>query len=93
MPTASRTVIIRNSQGLHARPAMQFVDVANQFRASVMVHKGGDEPADANGKSVMDMLVLAAGEGTPLLIEADGDDAAEAIQKLAELIEAKFGEE
>jgi phosphotransferase system HPr (HPr) family protein len=93
MPTASREVTISNSQGLHARPAMQFVDVANQFRSTVSVHKGGSEPADADGKSVMEMLVLAAAEGTPLRIDADGPDAAEAVQKLAELVFSKFGEE
>jgi phosphotransferase system HPr (HPr) family protein len=93
MATALGQVIISNSQGLHARPAMQFVDIANQFRASVRVKKGGDEPAEADGKSVMEMLVLAASEGTPLTIEAAGDDAEQAVQKLVELVQAKFGEE
>jgi len=93
MATALRQVIISNSQGLHARPAMQFVEVANQFRSTVRVHKGGAEPAEADGKSVMQMLVLAASEGTLLTIEAAGDDAEQAVQKLVELVQAKFGEE
>ena len=93
MATALGQVVIANSQGLHARPAMQFVDVANQFRASVKVRKGGSEPAEADGKSVMQMLVLAASEGTLLTIEAAGDDAPQAVQKLIELVQGKFGEE
>ena len=93
MPTASREIVVSNKLGLHARPAMQFVDVANQFRSKVSVHKGGEEPADADGKSVMQMIILAATEGTPLRIEADGDDAPKAVEKLAELFLNKFGEE
>ena len=93
MPTVKRQVTITNSQGLHARPAMQFVDIANQFRASVKVVKEAPEAAEADGKSVMQMLVLAASEGTRLTIEAVGDDAEQAVQRLAELVQAKFGEE
>ena len=93
MPTASRDVAICNKLGLHARPAMQFVDIANQFQSNVTVHKGGDEPCDADGKSVMQMIILAAVEGTPMRIVAEGDDAEAAVKKLAELIEDKFGEE
>ena len=93
MPTASKEVIICNTLGLHARPAMQFVDIANQFKSEIVVHKGGDEPADADGKSVMQMIILAAVEGTPMQIVADGDDAEEAVKKLAELVTGKFGEE
>lgn len=72
---------------------MQFVDVANQFSSRVTVYKGGDEPAEADGKSVMQMIILAATEGTPLKIEAEGDDAQQAVDKLAQLVEDKFGEE
>ncbi len=93
MPTVSKQVTICNTLGLHARPAMQFVDLANQFSSNISVHKGGDEPVDADGKSVMQMIILAATEGTPLDITADGDDADEAIAKLSELVESKFGEE
>ena len=93
MPTASREIVVSNKLGLHARPAMQFVDLANQFKSDVTVHKGGEEPATANGKSVMEMIILAATEGTPLRIEAEGEDAEDAVSKLAELFESKFGEE
>ena len=93
MPTASREIVVSNTLGLHARPAMQFVDLANQFKSAVTVHKGGEEPASVDGKSVMQMITLAAGEGTPLRIEADGEDAETAVEKLAELFASKFGEE
>ncbi len=93
MPTASRDIVVSNKLGLHARPAMQFVDVANQFDSAVTVRKGGEEPCDADGKSVMQMIILAATEGTPLRIEADGADAQKAVDTLAELFASKFGEE
>ena len=93
MPTASRDIVIRNKLGLHARPAMQFVDLANQFKADVKVLSFGEEPGEADGKSVMQMIILAAVEGTPLKITADGEDANEAVEKLAQLIDEKFGEE
>jgi phosphocarrier protein len=93
MSTASRETAICNKLGLHARPAMQFVDVANQFSSNVKVYSRGEEPGEADGKSVMQMIILAATEGTPLRIEAEGEDAELAVQKLAELIESKFGEE
>lgn len=93
MPTASRDTVIRNPLGMHARPAMQFVDVANQFTSSVKVISMGSEPGEADGKSVMQMIILAAVEGTPLRIVADGEDAQAAVDKLTALVEEKFGEE
>ena len=72
---------------------MAFVDVANRFKSRVTVIKGGDEPAEADGKSIMDMIILAATEGTVLRIETDGADANEALQQLVELFERKFDEE
>jgi phosphocarrier protein HPr len=93
MPKASRDIIVSNSLGLHSRPAMQFVDLANQFRSTVTVSKGGEEPYAADGKSVMQMIILAATEGTPLNIAADGDDADVAVEKLAQLFADKFGED
>jgi phosphotransferase system HPr (HPr) family protein len=93
MATASRETTIVNKLGLHARPAMQFVDVANQFSSKVMVYKGGEEPAEADGKSIMNMLTLAALEGAPLRIVAEGEDAEQAVRKLVELVENKFGED
>lgn len=91
--TVSKDVIVSNSRGLHARPAMQFVDMANSFTALVTVHKDGPEPLDVDGKSVMQMITLEATQGTELRVTADGEDAQAAIEKLAELFETKFGEE
>ncbi len=93
MPTVSKEVRVINSRGFHARPAMQFADVANQFASKVTVYKGGEEPGEADGKSVMQLIILAAVEGTPMRIEADGDDAEAAADKLVELFATGFGEE
>jgi len=72
---------------------MQFVDAANQFAADILVRKGGDEPENADGKSVMQMIILAATQGTPLTLEATGDDAEQAIETLASLFTDRFGED
>ena len=93
MPTASKEIVVSNKLGLHARPAMQFVDLANQFTSNVTVHKFGEEPGEADGKSVMQMIILAATEGTKMRIDAEGEDAEDAVKKLADLFESKFGEE
>jgi phosphocarrier protein HPr len=85
-----RQVTIQNKLGLHARPAMQFVDIANQFQAAVKVCKG-DQTVD--GKSIMQMMMLAATAGTVLKIVADGHDAPKALDALEQLINARFGEE
>jgi len=92
MSTATRDIVVSNKLGLHARPAMQFVDLANQFTSHIMVIKEGEEPGEADGKSVMQMIILAATEGTALRIRAEGDDAEVAVSKLAKLFEDKFGE-
>ncbi len=93
MTAISREVTICNEVGLHARPAMQFVDLANQFGATITVHKDGPEATSVDGKSVMQMITLEAIKGTLLRIEAEGDDAEQAIGQLAKLVEDKFGEE
>ncbi len=85
-----RQVTIINRLGLHARPAMQFVDLANTFQSAIKVWKG-DQCVD--GKSIMQMMMLAATAGTPLRIQADGPDADAALQALDQLIQAKFGED
>lgn len=91
--TASKDVTVVNSRGLHARPAMQFVDVANAFRSQVTVSREGPEPIEVDGKSVMQMITLEATQGTLLHVRAEGDDAQQAVEKLAELFESRFGEE
>jgi phosphocarrier protein len=93
MPTVSRHVVVSNSLGLHARPAMQFVQTANEFLATVRVGKQGEDPMNVDGKSIMEMMTLAAVPGTELEIIADGTDAAAAVEKLTALFESKFGEE
>lgn len=85
-----RQVTIINKLGLHARPAMQFVDVANAFHSAVKVCKG-DQCVD--GKSIMQMMMLAATSGTSLKIVAEGSDAEAALVALDQLIQSKFGEE
>lgn len=83
-------VKIQNKLGLHARPAMSFVDTANNFVSKVLVKKGAQV---VDGKSIMQMMMLAATQGTELLIEATGPDAAAAITALSQLIDRKFDEE
>ncbi len=83
-------VTIQNRLGLHARPAMSFVDTANRFQSEVRVFKGAQE---VDGKSIMQMMMLAAGEGTALIIKARGDDAEPALDALRQLVDSKFDEE
>lgn len=90
MPKVAIEVVVMNAEGLHARPAMQFVDVANRYGANVLVYRE-DEAVD--GKSVMGMITLGATQGTTLKIEADGDDAPAAVESLKKLFDDKFGEE
>jgi phosphocarrier protein HPr len=85
-----RQVTIQNKLGLHARPAMQFVDIANQYQAGIKVCKG-DQSVD--GKSIMQMMMLAATAGTVLKIVAEGNDAPQALDALEGLIKGRFGEE
>lgn len=83
-------VEIRNADGLHMRPAMQFVDLANKFDSDVTVSSGENI---VDGKSIMQMSMLAATYGTKLRIKAEGSDAEKVISTLRELVEEKmFGE-
>jgi phosphocarrier protein len=90
MPTCSTKVTICNRLGLHARPAMCFVDAAMVFTANVTV-KRQDQSVD--GKSIMQMMMLAATKGTELEIVADGADAEKAIAALKLLVEGGFDED
>ena len=78
------TVEVRHKEGLHMRPAMEFVDCANRFVSRVSVRKG-DQCVD--GKSIMQMTMLAAVRGTRLKIIAEGEDAAQAVAALAKVLE------
>jgi phosphotransferase system HPr (HPr) family protein len=80
---ASRTVVVSNPQGLHARPADMFVKTACRFTSKVEIVKGFER---VDGKSILSLLTLAAGHGTELTIETTGDDAESACQALADLI-------
>lgn len=90
MPNCSAKVTICNRLGLHARPAMCFVDAANAFAATVTVRRQGQA---VDGKSIMQMMMLAATKGTELEIVADGSDAEAAIAALKRLVESGFDEE
>jgi len=84
------SIQIRNPEGLHMRPAMQFVDVANRFDCSITVSNGQD---DVDGKSIMQISMLAATCGTTLQLKAEGVDASEAVEALRELAETKMFDE
>ena len=88
--TAKAKVTIRNKLGLHARPAMAFVDAASGFGCDVRVSKGTQS---VDGKSIMQMMMLAATQGTQLQIVAAGQDAQKAIQTLTALVERRFDED
>lgn len=90
MAQARCEVTIRNKLGLHARPAMAFVEVASKFKSAVRVVKGNEA---VDGKSIMQMLLLAATQGTKLVVEADGPDAAAVCKALDGLVKDKFDEE
>jgi len=90
LETAEAAVTIKNRLGLHARPAMTFVDTAASFDARIKVRKG-DHAVD--GKSIMQLMMLAATCGTELVISAEGSDAEKAVQTLQQLVESKFEEE
>jgi phosphotransferase system HPr (HPr) family protein len=92
MPTVFKDIVVSNENGFHARPAMSFVDVANRFQSRITLSKLGDDPCDADGKSIMSLLTLAATQGTSLRIKADGEDAQGALEALCELFEGHFGE-
>ena len=85
-----KEVTVVNRLGLHARPAAMFVRIASRHRAEIWVAKEGEE---VNGKSIMGLMMLAAGQGSKLLIRCDGPDADKAMEELEELIKAGFNEE
>lgn len=88
--TASIEVTIVNRLGLHARAAAKFVTLASGFESEIRLVRGERE---VNGKSIMGVMMLAAGRGTRLKIVADGADAEEALTRLEELIASRFGED
>ncbi|MEI6177002.1 MAG: HPr family phosphocarrier protein [Verrucomicrobiota bacterium] len=87
---AKKEFTIINKLGIHARPAAQFVKLANRFEADVFVEKDGEE---VDGKSIMGLMMLAAGHGSVILVSTDGPDAEGAMAAIGELIARKFEED
>ena len=86
---AERSVQILNKNGLHARPAAEIVKIAAKFQSEITLIRDGTE---VNGKSIMGVMMLAAECGSTILIRAEGEDADAALDALAALVAAKFGE-
>jgi phosphocarrier protein len=86
----SRSVIVVNQLGMHARAAAKFVHLATRFEARIRVARQGRE---MDGKSIMGILLLAAARGSTIIITADGTDEQAAVDALAELVEGGFGED
>ena len=87
----AKEVTIVNRLGLHARPAAMFVRIASRYRCEVWVEK--EEGDQVNGKSIMGLMMLAAGQGSKLNIRCEGPDADRAMHEIEELIAAKFNED
>jgi phosphocarrier protein HPr len=81
--TVQKDIIIQNEQGLHARPAALFVQIANKFDCDISVIKDGEE---VNGKSIMGILMLAAEQGAKISLKAIGSDAEEAVIELERVL-------
>ena len=84
-----RDIEIKNKLGLHARAAAKLVHTAARFRSDIKIRKGDEE---VDGKSILGILLLAAGRGTTITVKANGDDEAEAVEAIEKLIDAKFDE-
>jgi phosphocarrier protein len=88
--SVERRVVIQNKYGLHARPAAEFVKAAQKFDAKVWVRK---DELEVNGKSIMGMMMLAAEQGSEIVIRACGTDQDPALDALCGLVDSRFGEE
>ena len=87
---ATKELTVANKLGIHARPAAMFVKTANRFASDIFVEKDGEK---VNGKSIMGLMMLAAGPGSKLTVRAQGHDASQALAELETLINRKFDEE
>ena len=85
----SQELTISNKLGIHARPAAQFVKTASRFEARIRVEKDGEE---VDGKSIMGLMMLAAGHGSVVTVIAEGSDAEEALKALQDLVDQNFEE-
>ncbi len=86
----SKELVVTNRLGIHARPAAMFVKTANRFESEIFVEKDGEK---VNGKSIMGLMMLAAGPGSKLLVSAHGQDADRAVVELEALLSRKFDED
>jgi phosphocarrier protein HPr len=86
----TKELTILNRLGLHARPSAMFVKVCNRHKAEIWVEKDGEQ---VNGKSIMGLMMLAAGQGSKLRITCEGNDAEKALQDIEEVIERRFDED
>ena|SRR5947208_12330074 len=86
----TRDLVVTNKLGVHARPAAMFVKIANRFESEIFVEKDGET---VNGKSIMGLMMLAAGPGSKLSVRACGQDASQAVNELEALLERKFDED
>lgn len=86
----SKELTIENRNGLHARPSALFVKTASRFRAEIWVEKDDER---VNGKSIMGLMMLAAGKGSVLRITAEGEDAEVVLGEIEALISSRFGED
>ncbi len=86
----TKEMMVANKLGIHARPAAMFVKTANRFACDIFVEKDGEK---VNGKSIMGLMMLAAGPGCKLTVHADGPDAGQALTEIESLIKRKFDEE
>jgi phosphocarrier protein HPr len=86
----TKELTIANKSGIHARPAAMFVKIANRFGSDIFVEKDGEK---INGKSIMGLMMLAAGPGSKVTLHVKGTDAPAAIAELEELVRRKFDEE
>ena len=86
----TKELVIINKLGIHARPAALFVKAANRFASEILVEKDGEK---INGKSIMGLMMLAAGPGSKLILYARGADAEQAIAEIEALVQRKFDED
>jgi phosphocarrier protein HPr len=84
-----RDIEIRNKLGLHARAAAKLVHAAARFKSDIKIRKGDEE---VDGKSILGILLLAAGRGSVITVKANGEDEAAAVDALQALVDAKFDE-
>ncbi len=85
-----RIFVIKNSLGIHARPAAMFVELTSGFKSKIMIERDGME---VNGKSIMGILMLAAEQGAKLRVTANGSDASEALDAISQLINIRMFDE